>query len=74
MYTEKKKDKLKFQSSAKAKDFMITEHFSGESNQKYLDWYIFSQEFTKVVLEKYYTDINKIRILKTIQKGKQIIW
>ena len=49
---------------------MIAEKFSGESNQKYLDWFIFSREFTQVVLEKDYTDIDNLRILKNNTKGE----
>ena len=45
------------------------ENFSGDTNQKYLDWYVFSSEFNAQVLSKDYSEIDKLRILKQNVKG-----
>ena len=68
--SERKKDKIKFQASAKAKDVAMANPFSGESVQKYLDWFVFSEEFRQVVLERDYSEIDKLRILKSNTTGE----
>ena len=68
--SERKKDRIKFQASAKAKDVAIAHPFSGESLQKYLDWFVFSEEFRQVVLERDYCEIDKLRILKNNTTGE----
>ena len=68
--SERKKDRIKFQASAKAKDVAMAHPFSGESLQKYLDWFVFSEEFRQVVLERDYSEIDKLRILKNNTTGE----
>ena len=44
--------------------------FSGESVQKYLDWFVFSEEFRQVVFERHYSEVDKLRILKSNTTGE----